>query len=97
MGNDMTLTHPVPHRSFPRILRYVADCLLAFFHSSDDIRHIMTTYGETLSKEEVDEMLAVADVNRNGQVPYMGKLQSRDFRAGYSQMGDKEGDIRHRS
>ncbi|KAJ8044772.1 Calmodulin [Holothuria leucospilota] len=43
--------------------------------SSDDIRHIMTTYGETLTKEEVDEMLAVADVNRNGQIPYMDYIK----------------------
>lgn len=44
--------------------------------SADELRHIMTNYGETLPQEEVEEMLAVAGVNEEGKIDYMSKYNS---------------------
>merc|ERR1712083_629578 len=41
------------------------DCI-----SAAELRHIMTNLGETLTDEEVDEMIREADVDGDGQINY---------------------------
>jgi calmodulin len=38
--------------------------------SAAELRHIMTTLGEKLSEDEVDEMIREADTNGDGQIRY---------------------------
>ena len=40
------------------------------FISAAELRHVMTTLGEKLTDEEVDEMIREADINGDGQVNY---------------------------
>jgi calmodulin len=42
------------------------------FISAAELRHVMTTLGEKLTDEEVDEMIREADINGDGQVNYEG-------------------------
>ena len=42
------------------------------FISSAELRHIMTTLGERLTDEEVDELIKQADVDGAGMVNYAG-------------------------
>jgi len=37
----------------------------------DDIRHVLSTLGETLSKEEMDRMIDEADDKHTGKIQYM--------------------------
>jgi len=37
----------------------------------DDIRHVLSTLGETLSKEEIDRMIDEADENKTGKIEYV--------------------------
>lgn len=39
--------------------------------SASELRHIMTTLGEKLSEEEVEEMMTEADYNGDGQINYV--------------------------
>jgi calmodulin len=39
--------------------------------SASELRHIMTTLGEKLSEEEVEEMMTEADYNGDGQINYI--------------------------
>lgn len=43
--------------------------------SSTELRHVMTSLGERLSDEEVDDMIREADLDGDGQVNYEGKNQ----------------------
>ena len=40
------------------------------FISAQELRHIMTSLGEKLTEEEVDQMIQEADTNGDGQVDY---------------------------
>ena len=40
------------------------------FIDTAELRHMMTTLGETLTDEEVDEMMSVADIDQDGRVSY---------------------------
>jgi len=40
--------------------------------SNADLRRIMTTYGEVLNDEEVEEMIKEADTDADGIVDYQG-------------------------
>ncbi|KAF5306856.1 hypothetical protein FQA39_LY00086 [Lamprigera yunnana] len=40
--------------------------------SSNELRHVMTSLGERLSEEEVDDMIKEADLDGDGQVNYEG-------------------------
>lgn len=40
------------------------------FISAQELRHIMTSLGERLTEEEVDQMIQEADTNGDGQVDY---------------------------
>ncbi|XP_072013440.1 calmodulin-like [Amphiura filiformis] len=40
------------------------------FISATELRHVMTNLGEKLTDEEVDEMIAEADIDGDGQVNY---------------------------
>lgn len=40
--------------------------------SSNELRHVMTSLGERLSQEEVDDMIKEADLDGDGQVNYEG-------------------------
>merc|ERR1712198_726802 len=40
------------------------------FISAAELRHVMTTLGEKLTDEEVDEMIREADIDGDGQVNY---------------------------
>merc|ERR1711933_193744 len=44
------------------------------FISAAELRHVMTNLGEKLTDEEEDEMIREADIDRDGQVNYEGKL-----------------------
>lgn len=41
--------------------------------SSNELRHVMTSLGERLSEEEVDDMIKEADLDGDGMVNYEGK------------------------
>lgn len=40
--------------------------------SNIELRHVMTSLGERLSEEEVDDMIKEADLDGDGQVNYEG-------------------------
>ena len=42
------------------------------FISAAELRHVMTSLGEKLTDEEVDEMIRETDINRDGQIEYEG-------------------------
>jgi Ca2+-binding EF-hand superfamily protein len=44
------------------------------FISGSELRHVMTTLGEKLTDEEVDEMIKEADLDGDGMVNYEGKF-----------------------
>jgi Ca2+-binding protein (EF-Hand superfamily) len=37
---------------------------------ADELRHVMTTLGERLSEDEVNEMIQEADINGDGRINY---------------------------
>jgi len=39
-------------------------------------RQVMMNYGERLCENEVDELIALADVDRKGDIRYMGELRA---------------------
>lgn len=41
--------------------------------SASELRHVMTTLGEKLTDDEVDEMIREADIDGDGKVNYDGK------------------------
>lgn len=43
--------------------------------SSSELRHVMTSLGEKLSDEEVDDMIREADLDGDGMVNYEGKIK----------------------
>nr|CAI5831610.1 unnamed protein product [Callosobruchus analis] len=45
--------------------------------SSNELRHVMTSLGERLSEEEVDDMIKEADLDGDGQVNYEGMVYVR--------------------
>lgn len=47
--------------------------------SSAYLRHIMTTMGDKLSDDEVDEMIQEADMDGDGDIDYDGKLTCEIF------------------
>ena len=42
--------------------------------SASELRHVMTTLGEKLTDDEVDEMIREADIDWDGKVNYEGRL-----------------------
>ena len=42
--------------------------------SSSELRHVMTSLGEKLSDEEVDDMIREADLDGDGMVNYEGNF-----------------------
>jgi len=40
------------------------------FISASELKHIMMTYGEVLNEEEANEMIAEANVDKNGLINY---------------------------
>lgn len=62
-----TLNSPLLIRSF-RVFDKNNDGLI----SSNELRHVMTSLGERLSEEEVDDMIKEADLDGDGQVNYEG-------------------------
>lgn len=43
------------------------------FISGSELRHVMTTLGEKLTDDEVDEMIREADLDGDGMVNYEGR------------------------
>ena len=39
------------------------------------LRQVMMNYGERLSENDVDELIAIADVDRKGDIRYMGERE----------------------
>ena len=46
------------------------------FISGSELRHVMTTLGEKLTDDEVDEMIREADLDGDGMVNYEGNKGS---------------------
>ena len=44
--------------------------------SALELRHVMTNLGEKLTEDEVDEMIAEADQDGDGQVNYEGQFSA---------------------
>jgi Ca2+-binding EF-hand superfamily protein len=44
--------------------------------SVTEFRQVMMNYGERLTEQEVDNLVALADVDRKGEIRYMGRLTS---------------------
>ncbi|EEC16524.1 calmodulin, putative [Ixodes scapularis] len=74
-NNDITLHHekrPV----FQRLITCFGGDSQVFdrdgngFITAAELRHVMTTLGEKLTDEEVDEMIREADVDGDGQINY---------------------------
>lgn len=40
------------------------------FISADELKHLMMTYGDILTEEEADQMIAEANVDKNGLINY---------------------------
>lgn len=38
---------------------------------ADDVRHYLTTLGEKMSEEEVEDMLKLADIDQEGNIDYV--------------------------
>lgn len=38
--------------------------------SVDELRYVVTTFGEILTKEEAEELIAMFDTNRDGKLEY---------------------------
>lgn len=51
--------------------------------SSNELRHVMTSLGERLSEEEVDDMIKEADLDGDGQVNYEGEENEFLFTTNY--------------
>lgn len=47
--------------------------------SSNELRHVMTSLGERLSEEEVNDMIKEADLDGDGQVNYEGNLINKNL------------------
>lgn len=47
--------------------------------SVGELRHIMTSMGEKMTNEEVDDMLREADKDNDGKVNYQGKPMMHEF------------------
>ena len=45
--------------------------------SNAELRRIVTTYGEVLNEEEVDEMIRDADTDGDGMVNYAGMILTK--------------------
>lgn len=43
--------------------------------SVTELRQVMRNYGERLSDKEVDSLISLADVDRKGEIRYMGMCQ----------------------
>jgi len=39
--------------------------------SVQELRHVLMTFGEKLTEEEVDEMIQEANIDKNGQIQYV--------------------------
>lgn len=48
--------------------------------SSNELRHVMTSLGERLSEEEVDDMIKEADLDGDGMVNYEGTITKQFYR-----------------
>jgi len=46
------------------------------FISASTLREVMTTLGEKLTEEEVEEMIIDADTDHDGQINYEGKISA---------------------
>ena len=42
------------------------------FITAEELHKVMTNLGETLTKEEADDMIKEADINGDGQIDYKG-------------------------
>jgi len=45
----------------------------------DEFRHALTTLGEAMSMDEVNEMLKEVDLNGDGTIDYKGKIFFRNY------------------
>ena len=63
--------------SIGRVYLQVFDPQNLGYISATDLRHIMTTKGDRMTDEEVDEMIADADLDGDGTIEYEG--ESRFF------------------
>jgi hypothetical protein len=45
---------------------------------ASDLRHIMTTKGDRMTDEEVDEMIEDADLDKDGHIEYEGNEDAKE-------------------
>ena len=49
------------------------------FISVDELRHIMQSLGEKLTNDELDEMIAEADSDKDGLINYQGRISLETY------------------
>lgn len=61
--------------------------------TSDELRHIMTTMGEKLTHEDVDDMIREADLDGDGKIDYLGEWTGHPVRERRGSVKSADGSV----